>query len=167
MKNRSALFIVALTAVAAVVLAYGYAAAGTPTPASDNPSCADHGFLQLTKFDPPPSSGTDSQEGVTISITGSDGDQATEFSWSSTTAIDLVIVKAGDGANVYPYEEVIADTGLFGPANKGIGHISFCYDPESPSPSPPPDPSPDPSPEPPFPSPSPPPSPSAIPSPSP
>lgn len=160
MKNRSALFAVALTAVAAVVLAYGYAAAGTPTPASDNPSCADHGFLRLTKFDPPPSSGTASQEGVTISITSSNGDQPTEFLWSSTTAIDLVIVKAGDGANVYPYEEVIADTGLFGPANKGIGHISFCYDTESPSPSPSPDPSPSPPP-------SPPPSPSAIPSPSP
>ena len=145
MKNRAAFIAVALAAASAVVLAYGYAAAETPTPVSDNPSCVDSGFLQLTKFDPPPPSGTASQDGVTISITGSVGDQATEFSWSSTSAIDLVIVKAGDGANVYLYEEATTDTGLFGPDDKGIGHISFCYDMEFPSPSPSPSPSPPPS----------------------
>jgi hypothetical protein len=147
MRKPVVLVTVALTAVAAPMIAHAYAAAATPTPVPDNPTCTDHGFLQLTKFDPP-SSGTATQDGVTITITGSHGDQATEFSWSSATPIDLVIVKAGNGANLYAYEEATADTDLVGPDGKGIGHISFCYDiePPSPSPSPSPPPSPPPSP---------------------
>jgi hypothetical protein len=141
MRKRAVLLAVSLTAVAAPMIAHGFAAAATPTPVPDNPTCADYSFLQLTKFDAP-SSGTATQDGVTITITGSDGDQATEFSWSSTISIDLVIVKAGKGANLYAYGEVTADTGLVGPQGKEIGHISFCYDIEPPSPSPSPSPSP-------------------------
>jgi hypothetical protein len=145
MRKGAVVITVALTAVAALMIAHGYVAAATPTPTpvSDNPTCADYGFLHLTKF-ARPSSGTTTQDGVTITITGSHGDQATEFSWSSATPIDLVIV----GANLYAYEEATADTGLVGPDGKGIGHISFCYDIEPPSPSPSPSPSPPPSPPP-------------------
>lgn len=147
MRKAAILVTLALPAVAAPMIAHAYAAAATPTPVADNPTCADYGFLQQTKFDSP-STGTATQDGVTITITGSDGDQATEFAWSSATPIDLVIVKAGKGANLYAYEEMTADTGLVGPEGKGIGHISFCYDIEPPSPSPSPSPPPSPSPSP-------------------
>jgi hypothetical protein len=145
--------------------------AGAQQETGGNPQCADFDLLQLTRFDPVPGSGSATQDGVTITITGSnESGEAVQFSWTSETPIDLVIVKGGATANLYSYDEATADTGLTAPEGKGISHISFCFDEAQPSPSPSPTESPSPSPSPSpteSPSPSPSPSPTESPSPSP
>jgi hypothetical protein len=149
MRKRAVIVTVAVSALMVLVLVHGYA--GAQILVEGNATCASQGLLELTKFDPPPSHVGDmaTQEGVTITITESDAERATEFDWVSTeTPIDLVIVKAGNGANLYGYDEATVDTGLVGPEGKGIGHISFCYDVGGPSPSPSPSSSPPPSPPP-------------------
>ena len=123
--------------------------AGAQTVVPGNPKCEDFGLIQLTRFDPPPGSGSATQDGVTITITDSnESGEALEFSWTSVTPIDLVIVKAGDSANLYTYDEATADSGLTGPGGHGISHISFCFDEAQPSPSPSPSPTESPSPSP-------------------
>ena len=102
---------------------------GEPPP-DVNPDCADFGLLELTRFQQVPGSGSVTQDGVTITITDSEEGEATEFSWTSETPIDLVIVKAGPGASLYFYDEKTSDSGLSGPDDKGISHITFCYDVE-------------------------------------
>jgi hypothetical protein len=108
------------------------AASVTPTPITDdnNPSCAELGYTNEVKFDPP---GNGTKDGVTITnYVQSSSDAAGSFDWSSTFGIDAVIVKAGDDKhNVYVYSpESMGDTGLqpqSGSGN-GISHISFCSD---------------------------------------
>jgi uncharacterized repeat protein (TIGR01451 family)/fimbrial isopeptide formation D2 family protein len=97
-----------------------------------NPQCEDFGLLEQTRFDPVPSSGSATRDGVTIVITDSESGEAVEFSWTSETPIDLVIVKGGPTANLYFYDEETADSGLTAPGRKGISHISFCFDEEEP-----------------------------------
>ncbi len=69
-----------------------------------------------------------------ITISNSDG---TYFDWSATCPIGAVIVKAGRTANVFYYDpQAYSDTGLCGPTNLkngqpyGLGHITFCWNPE-------------------------------------
>jgi len=48
--------------------------------------------------------------------------------WSATRAIQTVIVKAGTGANVYPYNPLsFADTALITPGGHEFSHITFCF----------------------------------------
>src|SRR5919106_1279662 len=157
--------IVLVLALVAVPLSIAVAQQETP----GNPQCSDFDLLELARFDPVPGSGSETQNGVTITITGSnESGEAVEFSWTSTTPIDLVIVKGGPTANLYHYDEATADTGLTAPGGKGISHISFCFDEAQPSPSPSPSPTESPSPSPsPTESPSPSPSPTESPSPTP
>jgi uncharacterized repeat protein (TIGR01451 family) len=115
-----------------------------PTPAAathvspvffeDNPGCDDLGdadLISLTKFDPPNSG---SQAGVTITV------DDLSFDWLSSVGIDAVIVKGGDNANVYFYDEATSDTGLHAPINPqndkpfGLSHVEFCIDEDVTSP---------------------------------
>lgn len=62
----------------------------------------------------------------TLTISGSDGKV---FNWSASgNTIGAVIVKAGQGANVWVYTpQTASDTGLFGFDNKDISHVTFCW----------------------------------------
>lgn len=95
-----------------------------------NPSCADLGYDHEFKIDD-----TDGRflfDGYnTVDVTY-DG---TLVDWTSTLAMDAVIVKGGPAAMVYEYDpEAYSDTGLATPDNPnndgryGISHVSFCYD---------------------------------------
>lgn len=53
---------------------------------------------------------------------------ATVSSWSSDIAISAVVVKVGSTSYVYPYDpSVSSDTNLATGDNRGISHVSFCY----------------------------------------
>jgi len=69
-----------------------------------------------------------SKSNVTLtSVTFDEGEPKT-FNWSATMGIGAVIVKAGQGANVWAYSPTkTSDTGLYGYSNKGISHITFCW----------------------------------------
>lgn len=65
----------------------------------------------------------------TLTISKSDGKV---FDWSaSPNSIGAVIVKAGQGANVWFYSpQSFSDTGLYGFENKDISHVTFCWNPD-------------------------------------
>jgi hypothetical protein len=120
-----------------------------PVFVSGNPTCAsinasdDPAFAHITsdwglKLDPPASgtfpfinsAGTVLQGGaspspstsVTVDLTG-----GTNADWSATRAIQAVIVKAGAGANVYPYNPfAFGDAGLITPGGHNFSHLVFC-----------------------------------------
>jgi hypothetical protein len=80
--------------------------------------------------------GAPADPGNSVTIYESDGKT---FNWSSTLGIDAVVVKAGEGANVYEYDaESTDDTNLHSPysgtdaGNPGVvrdvSHITLCYD---------------------------------------
>jgi hypothetical protein len=101
-----------------------------------NPHCVDYGLDTVTEFNPV-ASGT--QSGVTLTKLPGE-----VFNWSSTSAIDMVIVKGGPNANVYDYPtDAFGDDGLHAPLNGdkpfGLSHVEFCTDGEN-------DPDPDPNP---------------------
>jgi uncharacterized repeat protein (TIGR01451 family) len=109
-----------------LVVAPAGASSVTPTEYSKNKTCEDFGYTTITKFDPP-SSGT--QAGITLTrVDGSHVD------WSSTVAIDAVMVKGGDGGNLYEYpSDTFSDTDLVTPDNAsggpaGLSHVNFCTD---------------------------------------
>lgn len=68
---------------------------------------------------------SDPNNSVTTTVTGGN-----LLSWTSTIAIDAVIVKGGTGgANIYAYDPASGfDSGLQTPNGQGISHIEFCYD---------------------------------------
>jgi uncharacterized repeat protein (TIGR01451 family) len=133
-KRLTTAGLIAVTAATLLMMAWAI----FPTPAGaahvqpvffdDNPGCDDLGdpdLASLTKFDPP-NSGT--KDGVTITVNNP------LFDWTSLVGIDAVIVKGGDNANVYFYDEETSDTGLHAPINPnndkpfGLSHIEFCID---------------------------------------
>jgi hypothetical protein len=72
----------------------------------------------------------DHTNNITISNSMLDDDgESVMFDWSSSpNGIGAVLVKAGTGYNVYTYNpQVMGDTGLYGPENKGISHVTFCW----------------------------------------
>ena len=131
MRKRATLVGVALSAVAALWLTYGYA--GAQELVEGNPKCADLGIPNELKVEPP-ATGTygDGKLEVFVDVNGKFFDWNT--TQSSQEAVDAVIVKGGPNANVYSYDEATADSGLSAPMNPkngqpyGLSHISFCYD---------------------------------------
>jgi uncharacterized repeat protein (TIGR01451 family) len=98
----------------------------SPLQYAKNKTCADFGYTTIKKFDPP-SSGT--QAGVTlIRVDGS------HIDWTSTVAVDAVLVKGGDGGNLYVYPlDTFGDEDLVTPDNAsggpaGLSHVEFCTD---------------------------------------
>jgi hypothetical protein len=65
----------------------------------------------------------------TIMISNSNG---STFNWSSfPNGISAVLVKAGQGYNVYTYNpQVKGDAGLYAYQNKEISHVTFCWNKE-------------------------------------
>ena len=119
--------IMALTTIPAV------ASHVEPVLIEGNQNCAAAtDLVELTRFDPVPS-GTSTQDGVTIVVSGK------TFNWSSTVNIAAVFVKGGSDGNLYDYRPggATADTGLHAPTNAsgefaGLSHITFCVpDPDT------------------------------------
>jgi uncharacterized repeat protein (TIGR01451 family) len=114
-------------ALATAVAAPAAQAAGplvTPSPYAKNLTCEDVGYTTITKFDPP-NSGI--RSGITL--TRVDG---SHIDWSSTVPVDAVMVKGGDGGNLYEYPSAtFADDNLVTPNNAsggpaGLSHVNFC-----------------------------------------
>jgi uncharacterized repeat protein (TIGR01451 family) len=125
--------IAALTVLAVLLVAPAAHATGpsvTPEVVLGNPKCADFGLTAITKFDPV-NSGT--KDGITLTKYDD-----LYFKWTSTVAVDWVIVKGGPNANVYKYPiDAFADDGLSAPINPangkpyGLSHVEFCTDGQS------------------------------------
>lgn len=132
----SAVLVGSVSLVAAVPagadeVAYGTSADGVvPTYVAGNPTCADLGYPHEFKIDPPDSGTYDIDGTNTVTMT-TDG---YNVDWSSTLAMDLVIVKGGPNADAYLYvPEDLGDADLVTPMNPsgqpaGLSHVSFCYD---------------------------------------
>ncbi len=92
--------------------------------------CNSIDFPYGTKLDGNPNSGTYQLDGGagSVTITWTDANKSI-LNWSATIGIDAVILKAGNGANIYTYDpEEKNDTGLATPNGKNISHLTFCYD---------------------------------------
>ena len=101
------------------------AASVTPRVVLGNPDCEDLGYTTIKKFDPP---NDGSRSGITI-----DNLDGHFLNWTSTVAVDAVIVKGGPNANVYEYPlDTFHDEGLSSPDNGGqpygLSHVEFCTD---------------------------------------
>src|SRR5687767_7860364 len=84
-----------------VVAPVAQAASVAPRLVLDNPSCEELGYAFLVKFegsDLPGNGESETLAGITVSRTGEGS-----INWSSTVAVDAVIVKGGPDANVYDY----------------------------------------------------------------
>ena len=127
---------------AALATSIALLAAAAPASASEvvvgNPSCADvDAKYKQVKIDPVPQ-GVTTLGSVTITV------RNRTFDWTSTTDIDVVVVKGGPNATVYRYGDAGArsGTGLQAPINPkngqpyGLSHISFCADGSTPPPPP-------------------------------
>ena len=65
-------------------------------------------------------------------VSGGDDDEneMMSFDWSANIGVNVVIVKAGNQANVYEYDPAVtSDTYLVPPGKQAISHITFCYVP--------------------------------------
>ena len=96
-----------------------------PVKVDGNPKCADYGLSAITKFDPV-NSGT--EDGVTLTK-----HDTYYVKWTSTVAVDWVIVKGGPNANIYKYPaDTFGDDWLHAPMNGtkpyGLSHVEFCGD---------------------------------------
>ena len=131
--------VVPFLAAGALLLIPGAASAATVPPVlhEGNPGCAELGYNHEIKFDPP-SAGTKSADGVTVEMTLSSDMFGTLVDWTSSAAIDAVIVKGGPMGNAYVYPgESSGDTGLHTPFNGpdkyyGLSHVNFCWDEQTP-----------------------------------
>jgi hypothetical protein len=137
-KRRTGRFAL-LAAVAVMALpAAAQASSVTPTPTSDNPSCANinAGWSEL-KIDKLPENKTYSNADISVTISNVTGNET--FDWSATHTVDAVIVKSGTDSLVYTYDpEASSDTAVSGPSGYDISHVSFCYDEGDYTPPPPP-----------------------------
>ncbi|HEX8205138.1 MAG TPA: hypothetical protein VF587_03665 [Solirubrobacteraceae bacterium] len=136
--------------LAAMALPAGASAASVaPEHYVDNPKCEElgAGWTSILKDDGA-NGGHFSENGYDIDI----DINGLSFDWTSSKAVDAVIVKGGEDGNVYKYVPgSLGDTDLVAPVNPnnqttfGLSHIEFCDGPDAP---PPPDPDPDPDPDP-------------------
>ena len=132
MRFRNACPFIVLAILALVALPAA-AASVDPIVVDGNPTCEGQGFSFGFKPqpEPPPTGVYTFPDGVNTFTITSDG---TYFSFTSTLAVDAIIVKGGSNANVYLYPtEVTADSGLNAPENASggfaaISHIEVCYD---------------------------------------
>jgi hypothetical protein len=97
----------------------------SPDLVTNNPKCSDFGLTVIAKFDPV-NSGT--QGGVTLTK-----HDTYYVKWTSTVAVDWVIVKGGPDANIYKYPvDTFGDDWLHAPMNGdrpyGLSHVEFCGD---------------------------------------
>lgn len=119
-----------------------------------NPACSyftgdgETTFTEITKFDGVGGGHAENdvlgpQDGITVTVVDvKDNGEILKFDWSSTSEnVSMVIVKAGDDANLYVYNPPSdGDDGLLTVDPNGVSHISFCAGDISDDPPPPPDP---------------------------
>ena len=104
---------------------------GTCFVVSGNPTCEDLGLgSQLMRIDPP-APGSYTASGAAVSLL-TDG---TYLDFSSTVAVDAIILKAGDGAMVCTFDESVSTASdLHGPVNANnasphdLSHVDLCVD---------------------------------------
>ncbi len=97
---------------------------GGSTSAGQSYAVAPYGSISIS---------TTTSAGDVIAYTGSQSDDMF-VNWISTFGVDIVMVKAGPGSDVYVYTpEAFADLMLESP-NGSISHVTFCWD-DSPQPS--------------------------------
>ena len=137
------MLLIALVAIMAAFLGRAStsgAASVTPTVQGGNPACPA-GMLSFKINNAPANGVYDGDEAgvqevpangpLVVTISNSTG---TSFDFATNFAVDIVIVKGGDFANVYSYpNETSSDSGLVAPLNSGgnrptISHVTFCYD---------------------------------------
>lgn len=134
--TRRLLGLLAAIGVAGALAMPTLAASVEPTFVEGNPDCADLGYASELKIGVGDLTGGTSEvfsnANGSIEITANAG--LTEFSFDDAAPpVDAVILKAGDGANVYAYAPAAtADSGLVTPDNGGgqqaqISHISVCF----------------------------------------
>ena len=90
----------------------------------NNPDCASLGLTTIDKFEPVK---TETKSGIALVRSGE------TVSFTSSVAVDAVIVKGGPDANVYEYAfDTFGDSGLMAPDNGGqpfgLSHVEFCTD---------------------------------------
>ena len=131
-KRQSLLKNAMLTGLLTVSLA-GFTAQVFAKPAGGNPvqECQEHGALYFAKYDWENGGYVKDPDGGVVDINGN----ATSGTWSSNTAIDIMIVKGSTLRDPTTYDPA-ADDGSFdnsGIENKDISHITFCvYEPPKP-----------------------------------
>ncbi len=152
-KTNSSRAVALLSSVGALALALGGVTLAMAPSASasgaiidGNPGCADviPGSTEI-KFDPP-TPGSDTEDGVTVTwavatLQGDDPDHAgdqtggQQVSFTATGGVVLgALMKGGPAANFYDYQPAgtTADSGLHTPVNSnndeyyGISHVTFC-----------------------------------------
>src|SRR5215218_8277538 len=121
--------LIALLAI--VPAAHATNASVPPVKVDGNPKCADYGLTAIAKFDPV-NSGT--KDGITLTK-----HDTYYVKWTSTVAVDRVIVKGGPNANIYKYPaDTYGDDWLHAPMNGskpyGLSHVEFCSDGSKPPP---------------------------------
>ncbi|MFL5641835.1 MAG: DUF5979 domain-containing protein, partial [Chloroflexota bacterium] len=143
MKGRALVALNAAVLASVMLAGTAFAASVEPVLVDGNPVCSGAGgpsgvslgFDHGVKLDPPAEGTIDVGPGtVTISDIDTSVNPAT-FTWTSSgVTILAVIVKGGDGANVYNYNPpaTTTDSGLQAP--NGFSHINFCYNEEAPPP---------------------------------
>jgi hypothetical protein len=102
---------------------------------TDNPDCADIGNYFGYKDDGGPFTGSVDVTGDGVNDISWESSDGYYLSWSSPEfGIDAVIMKGGNNANVYGYDEGLGDSGLASPINPNtsqpysISHVEFCFD---------------------------------------
>jgi hypothetical protein len=118
------------TVVALVLMVSAPMALATENPEwrAGNPSCADLGLKSLHKFDDSPTDGEHSEDGFTVIV------DSPSVDWTSDVPLDAVIMKGGDNANIYHYDEATSGNDLVTPTNPNnnepydLSHVEGCYD---------------------------------------
>ena len=114
-----------ITVLVTATAAHGTDSSVPPVEVDGNPKCEDYGLTSITKFDPV-NSGT--KNGITLTK-----HHTYYVKWTSTVAVDWVIVKGGPNANIYKYAtDAFGDDWLHAPMNGdkpyGLSHVEFCTD---------------------------------------
>jgi len=94
-------------------------------------TCCDAKYhYKVDNWDEIDPNGEHEHAGNTITITAYEDEEGEykTFDWVSEYPVSCVIVKAGTGAYVYCYDVAYSDTGLLTPEDKGISHVTFCWD---------------------------------------
>ena len=127
-RSRTPLVVVlGFLAFLAVPAAAQATASVPPVKVDGNPKCADYGMTKIAKYE----GGSDKwgkQGPVTVQV-----HHRYYVKWTSTVAVDWVIVKGGPNSNIYKYPyDTFGDDWLHAPMNGSkpydLSHLEFCSD---------------------------------------
>ncbi|MBN1920535.1 MAG: hypothetical protein JW892_04775 [Anaerolineae bacterium] len=123
LQKISALVMVVVLFMAALPVS---AASVIPEPYTSNLNCAYFGFTDELKFENLVTQTVAYGEHGYFTLTMLD---SYTISWSATDIVYVVLVKAGNGGNLYDYrpDGTFSDTELTTPGQNAISHVSVCY----------------------------------------